>query len=118
MIDLPNGVDLKDLLLFLRNIGLKSSSILKDFENGLISLYDLPENLSIDFTAHAASMGATAKKVASIKELEEALSNRHSILGPYVIVIDTDPYPSTSFGGTWWSHWYFRGSAVSRRYSY
>ena len=31
-------------------------------------------DLSIDFTAHAASMGATAKKVASIKELEEALN--------------------------------------------
>ena len=36
------------------------------------------------------------------KELEEALSNRHSISGPYVIVIDTDPYPSTPYGGTWW----------------
>ena len=47
-------------------------------------------------------MGATAKKVASIKELEEALSDRHSISGPYVIVIDTDPYPSTPYGGTWW----------------
>ena len=70
--------------------------------NNLFQHAYMGENLFIDFTAHAASMGATAKKVASIKELEEALSNRHSISGPYVIVIDTDPYPSTPYGGTWW----------------
>jgi hypothetical protein len=33
---------------------------------------------------------------------EEALSKRSSIKGPFVIVIDTDPYPSTELGGTWW----------------
>ena len=70
--------------------------------NNLFEHAYMGENSSIDFTLHAASMGATAKKVASIKELEEALSNRHSISGPYVIVIDTDPYPSTPYGGTWW----------------
>jgi len=70
--------------------------------NNLFQHAYMGKNLFIDFTAHAASMGATAKKVASIKELEEALSNRHSISGPYVIVIDTDPYPSTPYGGTWW----------------
>ena len=47
-------------------------------------------------------MGATSVKASSVKELEEALTKRHSISGPYVIVIDTDPYPSTHFGGTWW----------------
>ena len=71
--------------------------------NNLFEHAYMGENSSIDFTLHAASMGATAKKVASIKELEEALSNRHSISGPYVIVIDTDPYPSTPYGGTWWN---------------
>ena len=70
--------------------------------NNLFEHAYMGENSSIDFTLHAASMGATAKKVASIKELEEALSSRHSISGPYVIVIDTDPYPSTPYGGTWW----------------
>ncbi|HCK06832.1 MAG TPA: hypothetical protein DHW01_01125, partial [Rhodobacter sp.] len=30
------------------------------------------------------------------------LAKRASVQGPYVIVIDTDPYPSTPFGGTWW----------------
>ncbi len=60
------------------------------------------ENSAIDFAKHAESMGATAVKVASISELEEALSRRDAIKGPYVIVIDTDPYPSTEPGGTWW----------------
>ena len=57
---------------------------------------------AIDFVKHAASMGATSLKVANIAELEEALAKRDSIKGPYVIVIDTDPYPTTTHGGTWW----------------
>ena len=57
---------------------------------------------NIDFVAHAAAMGATAVKVSSIAELETALARRDSIKGPYVIVIDTDPYPSTPHGGHWW----------------
>ena len=57
---------------------------------------------AIDFAAHAASMGATSVKVSSISELEEALAKRGDIAGPYVIVIDTDPYPSTPHGGSWW----------------
>ena len=60
------------------------------------------ENSAIDFAKHAGSMGATSVKVGSIAELEEALARRHSIKGPYVVVIDTDPYPSTEPGGTWW----------------
>lgn len=57
---------------------------------------------AIDFTAHAGAMGATSVKVGSITELENALAKRSAITGPYVIVIDTDPYPSTDAGGTWW----------------
>ena len=57
---------------------------------------------AIDFAAHAGSMGATSVKVSSISDLEAALAKRGSISGPYVIVIDTDPYPSTEHGGTWW----------------
>ena len=56
----------------------------------------------IDFVQHAGSMGATALSVSSIGELEEALARRADIKGPYVIVIDTDPYPSTPHGGSWW----------------
>ena len=47
-------------------------------------------------------MGATAVKVASIAELEGALQDAKSAPGPFVVVIDTDPYPSTPSGGTWW----------------
>jgi 3D-(3,5/4)-trihydroxycyclohexane-1,2-dione acylhydrolase (decyclizing) len=47
-------------------------------------------------------MGATAVKVANIAELETALEQGKSVPGPYVVVIDTDPYPSTPYGGSWW----------------
>ncbi|MBK6465619.1 MAG: 3D-(3,5/4)-trihydroxycyclohexane-1,2-dione acylhydrolase (decyclizing) [Rhodobacter sp.] len=57
---------------------------------------------AIDFAAHAAAMGATSVKVGSIAELETALAKRDTVKGPYVVVIDTDPYPSTPHGGTWW----------------
>ncbi|WP_136444062.1 3D-(3,5/4)-trihydroxycyclohexane-1,2-dione acylhydrolase (decyclizing) [Pacificoceanicola onchidii] len=60
------------------------------------------ENSAIDFAKHAEAMGATSLKVSSIAELEEALAKRSEIKGPYVVVIDTDPYPSTEHGGTWW----------------
>lgn len=60
------------------------------------------ENSNIDFAKHAEAMGAASIKVVSIAELEEALSKRTAAKGPYVIVIDTDPYPSTEPGGTWW----------------
>ncbi|MCR9157662.1 MAG: 3D-(3,5/4)-trihydroxycyclohexane-1,2-dione acylhydrolase (decyclizing) [Rhodobacteraceae bacterium] len=57
---------------------------------------------AIDFAKHAEAMGAVSVKVGSIAELEDALSKRHEQTVPYVVVIDTDPYPSTEHGGTWW----------------
>ncbi|MBU1312900.1 MAG: 3D-(3,5/4)-trihydroxycyclohexane-1,2-dione acylhydrolase (decyclizing) [Alphaproteobacteria bacterium] len=56
----------------------------------------------IDFAAHAASMGATTRKVSRISELEAGLEEARRATGPFVFVIDTDPYPSTEAGGTWW----------------
>ena len=56
----------------------------------------------IDFVAHAASMGAHAVKAANIAELEQALEQARGADGVSVVVIDTDPYPSTEQGGTWW----------------
>ena len=64
------------------------------------AVHEIPS--AIDFAKHAEAMGATALKVSSIAELEDALAKRHDIKGPYVVVIDTDPYPSTEYGGTWW----------------
>ena len=74
--------------------GAEFNNLLKD------AVHETPS--AIDFAAHAASMGATSIKVSSISELEEALAKRGDIKGPYVIVIDTDPYPSTPHGGSWW----------------
>ena len=59
----------------------------------------LPE---IDFVAHAASMGARACKAGSIAELEQLTAEAIGRKGVDVIVIDTDPGPSTAAGGTWW----------------
>lgn len=72
-----------------------------EFNNLLDTAHHVnPSN--IDFAAHAASMGATSVKVGSIAELEAALAKAPDASGPYVVVIDTDPYPSTEFGGSWW----------------
>ncbi|MDP2781672.1 3D-(3,5/4)-trihydroxycyclohexane-1,2-dione acylhydrolase (decyclizing) [Devosia sp.] len=56
----------------------------------------------IDFAAHAASMGAVARKVASLAELETALHETEATPRTTVIVIDTDPLISTDAGGHWW----------------
>ncbi|MDZ4311872.1 MAG: 3D-(3,5/4)-trihydroxycyclohexane-1,2-dione acylhydrolase (decyclizing) [Cypionkella sp.] len=56
----------------------------------------------IDFTAHAAAMGAHAVKVTTVAELETALTAAKGAKIPQVIVIDTDPWPGTDAGGTWW----------------
>jgi 3D-(3,5/4)-trihydroxycyclohexane-1,2-dione acylhydrolase (decyclizing) len=56
----------------------------------------------VDFTAHAAAMGAHAVKVASIAELERAFKTARASDAVEVIVIDTDPLPSTDAGGAWW----------------
>jgi 3D-(3,5/4)-trihydroxycyclohexane-1,2-dione acylhydrolase (decyclizing) len=56
----------------------------------------------IDFAAHARSMGAEAEKVRGIGELELALERAKAAKGTYVVVIDTDPVPTTEAGGAWW----------------
>uniref|UniRef100_UPI002FCB31A5 thiamine pyrophosphate-dependent enzyme n=1 Tax=Bosea sp. (in: a-proteobacteria) TaxID=1871050 RepID=UPI002FCB31A5 len=57
---------------------------------------------AIDFAAHAASMGAIARKVASLSELESALAEARRHERTSVVVIDTDPLASTDAGGHWW----------------
>jgi 3D-(3,5/4)-trihydroxycyclohexane-1,2-dione acylhydrolase (decyclizing) len=56
----------------------------------------------IDFAAHAASLGAIAHKVASIAELERALSAAKANERTTVLVIETDPQTPTKLGGHWW----------------
>ena len=57
---------------------------------------------AIDFVAHAASMGAKAVKAHDIKSLEAELAVAKGSDRPVVIVINTDPMPSTEAGGSWW----------------
>ncbi|MCT8328780.1 3D-(3,5/4)-trihydroxycyclohexane-1,2-dione acylhydrolase (decyclizing) [Albidovulum sediminis] len=57
---------------------------------------------AIDFVAHAAAMGAKAVKAADIAGLEAELKAAKGADRPVVIVIDTDPAPSTEAGGHWW----------------
>jgi 3D-(3,5/4)-trihydroxycyclohexane-1,2-dione acylhydrolase (decyclizing) len=59
----------------------------------------LPE---IDFVAHAAAMGAVARRANSIAELERALHAAEADDRTSVIVIDTDPLATTESGGHWW----------------
>ncbi len=56
----------------------------------------------IDFAAHAGAMGATSETVDSIAELEEARQRARASDRSHVIVIDTDPMPTTKAGGAWW----------------
>lgn len=62
----------------------------------------LPGIPDIDFAAHARSLGAEARAVRDLQELEQALAEAASAAGTQVIVIETDPAKSTSAGGAWW----------------
>ncbi len=58
---------------------------------------------SIDFAAHAASLGAIACKVEQPGRTGEcALQDARSHERTSVVVIDTDPALSTDAGGHWW----------------
>ncbi len=57
---------------------------------------------AIDFAAHAASMGAEATHVSSIEELEAAVRAAQGSNKVSVVVIDTDPYPTSPNGNVWW----------------
>lgn len=56
----------------------------------------------IDFVAHAGSMGAIAEKADSVAALEAAMVRARNSDRTHVIVIDTDPMPTTEAGGHWW----------------
>jgi 3D-(3,5/4)-trihydroxycyclohexane-1,2-dione acylhydrolase (decyclizing) len=61
-----------------------------------------PNGSGVDFAAHAASLGASARKVASLAELESALPEMRATGHTSAVVIATDPALSTSAGGAWW----------------
>ena len=74
--------------------GANFNNLLKDAKHAVLP--------SIDFAAHAASLGAIATKVVSITELESALAGAVKNDRTTVIVIDTDPLVTTEAGGHWW----------------
>ena len=75
----------------------------RGYNNLLQSSYAKPGNVpNIDFAQHAASLGALSEKVSSIDELEPALQRARDASHTAVVVIETDPLPSTEAGGTWW----------------
>jgi 3D-(3,5/4)-trihydroxycyclohexane-1,2-dione acylhydrolase (decyclizing) len=61
-----------------------------------------PDGSGIDFAGHAASLGASSRKVAGLAELEVALPEIRGERRSSVIVIATDPAASTYAAGAWW----------------
>lgn len=73
------------------------------FNNLLEDCPTIPEAFGVDFVTHAASMGASAEKVATPAELGEAFKRAKASDKTYVIVMDVDPYEGwTTEGHTWW----------------
>ncbi len=99
----------KMILLVLDNGGfavinkLQNNTGNESFNNLLEDCPTIPEAFGVDFTAHAASMGATAEKVANPAELAEAFKRAKASDKTYVIVMDVDPYEGwTTEGHAWW----------------
>ncbi len=61
-----------------------------------------PSGSGVDFTAHAASLGALSCRVSGIAGLEAAFADAATAPRTSVIVIATDPLLSTKEGGAWW----------------
>lgn len=57
---------------------------------------------TIDFVAHAASLGAHAEKASGIADLEVKIAAARGRDIPSVIVIDTEAVSGTGAGGHWW----------------
>jgi len=56
----------------------------------------------IDFALHARSLGAQSEKIDSLAGLPAALERARAAPRTSVVVLDTDPGPSTGEGGAWW----------------
>ena len=74
----------------------------EEFNNLIASVDHVANDSWIDFAGHARSMGAFAEKVSGIAELAPALERAKQADRTYVVVIDTDPVPTTVQGGAWW----------------
>ena len=103
------ALDQKLIIVVLDNRGfgcinrLQTSLGGRGYNNLMQTSYSEPDKAPrIDFAQHAAALGAQAEKVTSVAELEAALQRAKDAPHTAVVVIDTDPVPSTEAGGTWW----------------
>ena len=55
-----------------------------------------------DFVAIAGGLGAEACRVGDAAELREALGKARAASGPYVIVVEVEPYVDLPPSGAWW----------------
>jgi 3D-(3,5/4)-trihydroxycyclohexane-1,2-dione acylhydrolase (decyclizing) len=69
--------------------------------NNLITDSNVVAPFSVDFAAHAASMGAQVESVGSVAELSAALARARQATSTVVIAIKTDPQTWTGGGAFW-----------------
>lgn len=75
----------------------------ESFNNLISDSPTVEEPFSVDFEAHARSLGANAETVANASELEEAFKRAKAADKTSVIVMKVDPYEGwTTEGHTWW----------------
>jgi len=103
------ALDTKIIIVVLDNRGfgcinrLQTSLGGRGYNNLMQSSYGAADKApNIDFAQHAAALGAQAEKVSSLGDLDAALQRAQEATRTAVVVIETDPLPSTEAGGTWW----------------
>ena len=75
----------------------------ESFNNLIADCPTVPEPFTVDFEAHARSMGADAVTVANPAQLGEAFKRAKASDKTTVIVMSVDPYEGwTTEGHTWW----------------
>jgi 3D-(3,5/4)-trihydroxycyclohexane-1,2-dione acylhydrolase (decyclizing) len=72
------------------------------FNNQIVDCSPAVKPFSVDFAAHARSMGANAETIATIGELEAAFARAKASERTYVIEIKVDPKAWTEGGHAWW----------------
>ncbi|MFN3227223.1 MAG: 3D-(3,5/4)-trihydroxycyclohexane-1,2-dione acylhydrolase (decyclizing) [Hyphomicrobiales bacterium] len=75
----------------------------ESFNNLIADCPTVPEPFTVDFAAHAASMGALVERVENPTELGEAFRRAKAANSTSVIVMNVDAYEGwTKEGHTWW----------------
>ncbi len=75
----------------------------ESFNNLIADTPTATRKVSVDFEAHAKSMGADAETVSSPTELEAAFGRAKDATNTYVICMKVDPYEGwTTEGHAWW----------------